>query len=50
MGISSVHAILLNVLDDFMLNSGVYAISISPPFSKRKKSGCLKDKPPFLLS
>jgi len=49
MGISSVHAIILNVHDDFMLNSGEYAISVSPPFSKRRKGGCLKDKPPFLL-
>jgi len=38
-GIPSAQEIRLKVEDDFMLNSGVYAIVLSPPF-KRKKGGC----------
>jgi len=47
MGISSAHAILRSVQDDFIESSGVYAIVDSSPFFKRKKSGCLKDNRPF---
>jgi len=36
------------VEDDFMLNSGVYAIVLSPPF-KRKKGGCLLRQTALLL-
>jgi len=36
-GTPSAQLIRLKVLDDFMLNSGVYAISVLPPFFKRRK-------------
>ncbi|MBW2165940.1 MAG: hypothetical protein JRG74_07535 [Deltaproteobacteria bacterium] len=40
-GTLSAHAILRRELDAPMLNSGVYAIALSPPFLKRKEGGCL---------
>jgi len=47
-GIPSAQEIRLKVEDDFMLNSGVYAIVLSPPF-KRKKGGCLLRQTALLL-
>ena len=47
-GTLSAHAILRSELDAPMLNSGVYAIVLSPPF-KRKKGGCLLRQTALLL-
>jgi len=35
-GTPSAQLIRLKVLDDFMLNSGVYAISVLPPFNAKR--------------